>query len=280
MIVITIPVYNGAKTISKSLDSLISQTFKNWIAIIVNDGSIDNTSEILEKYSSDNRFIILNEATNRGRGYARNLALNTAYKFNPKYLCMLDADDVYHPEKLSRQYKFMEDNLNITLLSNAVGLVNRYGNLYSVSKSNNNFQFYFFKDYENYCYVPHASSIVRFCDIDVIFDESMRFSEDQDFMIRLLKEKEYAFDPNLLYYYYRDESFSINKYKASLNATIYSMSKLHMSKKYLLGLKLVSAIKLILFSILSLIGLDSIYFKKAGSNPDENEILEFSKIIL
>lgn len=87
---IIIPVYNVEKYLVECLESIVNQSFKNFEVICVNDGSIDNSLDILQKYAeNDKRFKILNQE-NQGQGVARNNALNIA---NGEYILFVDPDD-------------------------------------------------------------------------------------------------------------------------------------------------------------------------------------------
>ncbi|PHR13021.1 MAG: hypothetical protein COA40_05745, partial [Aequorivita sp.] len=200
---VIIPVYNGEKSIEKSIESLLSQTFNDWVAIIVNDGSTDNTSKILNKYMNDNRFHICHFSKNKGRPYARQKGLEIVKELNLKYMCMLDADDWYYPEKLDYQYQFMESHPNIALLSSAIGVTNKQQELFRVIKPFPKRQYFRFNNYLNYMVIPHASSIIRVYEINsnLNYNYTLSFSEDQDFLRRLLINKDYVFDPLIQYIY-------------------------------------------------------------------------------
>lgn len=87
---IIIPVYNAEKYLYDCLDSLINQTLKNTEIICIDDGSTDNSYEILCEYAAkDNRFIILQQE-NKGAGAARNKGMEIA---KGEFLAFLDADD-------------------------------------------------------------------------------------------------------------------------------------------------------------------------------------------
>lgn len=99
---VIVPVYNGEKYLNQCLDSISNQTLENIEIICINDGSSDNTSSILKKYSSkDNRFKIIT-TENRGQGCARNTALNEAVG---KYISFVDADDWIESDSLELLYK-------------------------------------------------------------------------------------------------------------------------------------------------------------------------------
>lgn len=120
---VVMPVYNGESTIELALKSLVAQSYKNWICVIVNDGSNDNTKEILNSLS-DPRFRVYNLPNNMGRGYARQFALDHA---EGDYLAYLDADDFYHKDKLRLQVDVLESDSDICLV--ATGLL-AFGNSY------------------------------------------------------------------------------------------------------------------------------------------------------
>lgn len=90
LISIVVPVYNAEKYLKKCLDSLINQTYKNLEIICVNDGSCDNSYNILKEYAHlDSRIIVINQE-NRGASEARNAALDNA---SGEYIMFVDSDD-------------------------------------------------------------------------------------------------------------------------------------------------------------------------------------------
>lgn len=113
LVCIIMPVYNGENTIHYALNSIVRQTYENWICVIVNDGSTDRTKEILDTIE-DKRFKIVHLSHNCGRGAARDEALNRA---EGKYLAYLDADDMMHKDKIKTQVEFMESHPEFMLVS-------------------------------------------------------------------------------------------------------------------------------------------------------------------
>lgn len=104
-IAIIIPVYNTSKYLKKCLDSVINQTYKNYDVIIVNDGSTDNSLEIIKNYINKNSNITLINQKNMGLSSARNNAIK---KVNSDYFLFLDSDDYLDLNAL----KILVDNLN------------------------------------------------------------------------------------------------------------------------------------------------------------------------
>jgi len=111
MISIIIPSYNSAKTLGKTLESIFNQTVKDFEIIVVNDGSTDNTPEILEKYQQKFqtvgiKFHIINQE-NRGRNPARNRGAREGIG---EYLLFCDADIVMRPEMLEKMLQALKNN--------------------------------------------------------------------------------------------------------------------------------------------------------------------------
>lgn len=101
MISIIVPVYNSELFLSECLDSIKKQTYKDFEAIIYNDGSTDNSKEICEKIvQEDNRFKYY-EQKNQGPGTTRNNALKKA---SGDYICFVDSDDIVYEYYLERLY--------------------------------------------------------------------------------------------------------------------------------------------------------------------------------
>lgn len=108
LVSIITPTYNCASFISETIDSVQAQTYKNWEMIIVDDCSTDNTKEIVEQYQKhDSRIQYYRLTNNSGAAEARNEALRRA---NGRWIAFLDSDDLWTPEKLEHQIRFMNDN--------------------------------------------------------------------------------------------------------------------------------------------------------------------------
>ncbi len=108
-VTVLIPVYNSAEFIEPCLKSILNQTYQNYKILVVNDGSTDNTLEILKKYPVE----IISYEKNQGISYALNLGIKN---IDTKYFVRMDSDDIMHPHRLEVQVKFMEDNPNIFMM--------------------------------------------------------------------------------------------------------------------------------------------------------------------
>jgi len=192
---------------------------------------------------------------------------------------MLDADDWYYPKKLEFQFKFMENNPDTTLLSSAIGVTNKEQELFRVIKPVKEIQFFKFKDYHNYKMIPHASSIIRVEKIrdDLSYNYSLKLSQDQDFLRRLLINKKYAFDPNVQYIYNREESFSFNKYILSKKFTFKSLHSNNTPNGSLIIFTLVSFLKIFYVLLLKLTNNIQKLNKNLGREPENDEINKYTE---
>lgn len=98
-VTLIVPVYNAEKFLDRCIDSILRQTYQNWEAILVNDGSTDSSLEILNSYAEkDSRFRVINKS-NGGASSARNAGLEALWS---DYFCFVDADDSIHPDYLRK----------------------------------------------------------------------------------------------------------------------------------------------------------------------------------
>ncbi|MCM1006893.1 MAG: glycosyltransferase [Ruminococcus flavefaciens] len=108
LVSIITPVYNCAKYLSNTIESVQKQTYTNWEMLLVDDCTPDNSAEIIQAYvKKDNRIRYIKQLKNGGAALARNAGLDAA---KGRYIAYLDADDIWLPNKLERQIKFMTKN--------------------------------------------------------------------------------------------------------------------------------------------------------------------------
>ena len=98
---VVMSVYNGGKYLTESINSILEQTHTDFEFIIVNDGSSDNTRDVIEKSASiDNRIVMINQKKNRGLAKSLNAGIRMA---KGKFIARQDADDISFPERLEKQ---------------------------------------------------------------------------------------------------------------------------------------------------------------------------------
>lgn len=113
---IIIPTYNRAHLIGETLDSIIAQTYTHWECIIVDDGSTDNTFEILHTYQKkDDRFLLFKRPNNRlkGANACRNIGIDKALG---EYIVFFDSDDLMTPNHIETKLKgFKNDSIDFVI---------------------------------------------------------------------------------------------------------------------------------------------------------------------
>lgn len=106
LISVIMPVYNGERFLRETIDSVLNQTYQNFEFIIVNDGSVDSTQQIIGSYA-DKRIVPLNLTRNQGVSNARNRGTELS---RGKFIAFCDADDLYDPGRFQTQFDFLTGN--------------------------------------------------------------------------------------------------------------------------------------------------------------------------
>lgn len=107
LVSIIVPVFNAEKFIIDTINTVKNQTYKNWELIFIDDCSIDNSVNIIKKYKRDKRIKLVLNKKNSGAAITRNKGIKEA---KGRYICFLDADDLWDNKKLEKQVKFMCKN--------------------------------------------------------------------------------------------------------------------------------------------------------------------------
>ena len=108
MVSIIMPSYECGRYIRESIKSVQAQTYSNWELILVDDCSMDDTIDIAQRFQIyDKRIHVFQNTSNSGAAVSRNLALKKA---KGRWIAFLDSDDLWEPDKLEKQIRFMEEN--------------------------------------------------------------------------------------------------------------------------------------------------------------------------
>ena len=104
--------YNAERFVGEAVESILKQTFTDYEFIIVNDGSTDNTLNVLQEYAAHDKRIALVSRANRGIGATRNELLRMA---RGEYIATMDADDVAIETRLALQVAFLDAHAEVVL---------------------------------------------------------------------------------------------------------------------------------------------------------------------
>lgn len=196
---IIIPFYNSGKTIERCIESLLSQTYTNFEAILVNDGSNDNSEEIVRNYmEKDNRIKLLN-LSHGGVSHARNNGLRYS---TGEYIGFLDSDDYYEPNILERLLETSkEHNADIVVCDYThPTFKNYFGNTIVNATNREDLKKYY---QTTFAVVVPWNKLYKREVIKTYFDEEISFCEDELFgLANMFNAKKIVGIDDVLYHYY------------------------------------------------------------------------------
>ena len=197
-VTITIPCYGAGSTLGMALASVVAQTVDDWECVIVDDGSTPPVAPIVERFE-DSRFRLHRFDDNRGRPVARQQAIDMA---RGDYVCMLDADDWYYPEKLERQLALLDDEPTLAAVSTAVAVVDDEDRLVGVRSLADSGLEVRVGDRNRPPKVVFPSMMFRRQVVEQgTFDPRLRRAEDPDFLMKILGGRRYGVTDEISYAY-------------------------------------------------------------------------------
>jgi|SRR5690554_2128346 len=197
MISIIIPSYNSAQMVCDAIESVLISIEEDYEIILINDGSTDNTAEVITTYLSDKRIKYI-EQSNRGLAGARNTGIENA---NGEYLVFLDADDLILPNKLLVQRKFLDENpaFDIVYSKSEWFIEDDFNNTREVRFPVYTGEVIQYLIYGNFI---HVNSVMVRKDAVIkagLFDENLRELEDWDLWLRMaLNGSQFGFSAGVL----------------------------------------------------------------------------------
>lgn len=200
---IIIPAYNAARYLPTAIESVSAQTFNDWRIVLVNDGSTDNTDEVVAPFLErlGPRMLYIKQA-NRGLPAARNAAIQAS---TAEFLALLDADDVWLPCRLSDSIEALRQRPQAGLSYGLITYIDQNGQpgaTFAGNRKNaegNIAPSIYMRKVE----LPCPTITFRRACVDQVglFDETMRATEDRDLWLRIALRYEVAFVPKVIAYY-------------------------------------------------------------------------------
>ena len=207
---VAMPVFNCEEYITESIDSILAQTFKDFTFLIIDDGSTDNTVNIIQQYEND-RIKLIQHSTNKGRPEARNTALDAA---DSEYFAWMDADDISHPHRLEKQIRFLEKNKHISICGTNIKCFQARSDIIKFPCSPDQIA----SACLFYSPVGNATAMMRLDDIrkhGLCYDSRQKRAEDFAFWADVFLSKRlqgYNLQENLFFYRIRPQSGEITWY--------------------------------------------------------------------
>lgn len=206
LVSVVMPAYNCEEYLPDAINSVIEQTYTNWELFVVDDCSTDDTESIVRSFD-DARIMYFRNEKNSGPAVSRNRGIEAA---KGEYIAFLDSDDVWFPEKLEQQIRFMRNkgiNFSCTAYEKIDAAGNRNGRMVIPFKR---------AGYKRCLYcgncIGNSTAIYKVCK-EKIFVPPIRKRNDFALWLKILKREKYCYGMKdvLAYYRVRENSVSSNK---------------------------------------------------------------------
>lgn len=261
-------VYNCDKYLREAIDSILNQTWSDFEYIIVDDGSTDNSLQILKEYS-DPRIKIITYEENKGVAHARNVGLEQC---TSEFVALMDADDIALPDRLKLQYEYLMEHSEIDGIYAKVRCLDVDGRLLEGEQPMAYYNYKYVKAvmiFENTVSNPTAMFRRRIVEeYHLRYDETCKIGSDYRFWIEYLRYgKIVGLDSVLCYYRLRHHSLYNN---SPLSARKESMQQMIEYNLHRMGFQLLPEEESILLKV----------FNIGGSIDSGDEILLLYKALL
>lgn len=205
MISIALPAYNAGKYIAECLDSLLAQTYGDFEIILVDDGSTDDTAQVVAGYDDPRVHYYKNE---ENMGIVR--TLNKAYGLcRGQYIARMDADDIAHRQRLEKQLELMESDPELGIVACWFQHFGDLDSVVRVSVEPNEIQCRLLTSLQ----LMHSGWLMRreLVDGGLLYREEYRYAEDWDFLVRASRMTKLGNVPQVLMLYriYGDQSSAV-----------------------------------------------------------------------
>lgn len=271
LVSIGIPIYNADQYLRLAIDSVLRQTYNDFELLLVNDGSTDNSLEIMNSYD-DPRIKIINDGVNKGLIFRLNEMINLS---TGKYFARMDADDIMFPDRIEKQLELLLSNSEIDLVFGDAVSIDKENQVLGYKKSfavNNK------KDVLKGIYPIHPTVMAK---RDVLltnpYKEGFIQMEDMELWYRLIEVNCFQNLNCPLLFYREDSSNNSRKHLKMIKG------KLRFAKTYKTGvvskIKLVSLsyVKYIVYLILEKLEKEHILLNKRFQNLTPIEKVSFEK---
>jgi len=199
---VILPTYNRAQHIVSTLNSVVEQTYDNFEIIVVDDGSTDNTYDIIAGFKKQSPYpVIYKYQNNKGPAAARNVGIKAA---SGEYIAFIDSDDIWHKDKIVKQLAIFRKNNNISMVFSDMMLSENYEKKADSVFHAHNHQLKFSEHKDFYYYLLNTNPIFTptvmvksECFEKVgLFNEDYKFGEDYDMWVRIASNYVHEFNKN------------------------------------------------------------------------------------
>ena len=206
---VILPNYNKAEFLEEAINSVISQSYKNWKLFIIDDGSEDSSKQVIENYKKNTNINVIYLSRNKGVAFCRNLGIRLS---NSKYIAFIDSDDYWTQNKLEEQIYFMEKfNYGFTFTNYIPFFLKKKKKIFKKPIiSPNNF------NYDQFIHntsIGMSSVILKRSALGKVKFKNIKICEDYFFKCQILKKDNLAknLNKNMMFYRISKNSKQSNK---------------------------------------------------------------------
>ncbi|MFH6999048.1 glycosyltransferase family 2 protein [Flavobacterium sp. FlaQc-57] len=277
-VTIGIPFYNGQKYLHDAILSVVNQTYKNWNLILIDDGSTDGSLEIAMAFKSD-KISVISDGQNLGLVYRLNQIVSLA---DGDYYARMDADDIMDFRRIEKQIAYLENNTSIDVVGSSYYAINADNEILGVRKANHTPKSV--KDIlRNGCFA-HPSVMGKLSWFqNNKYDGKWERMEDLELWIRTFPGSQFRnLEEPLLFY----RVFGIPVLTKYVKSNIGIIKLLKIQGKYLISLydriffTFFFAFKIVVYTVLNLIGKTDVILKKRFEILSEYQYIEAKENLL
>lgn len=182
---VNMPCYNCEKHVGIAIESILNQTLQDFELIVVNDGSTDNSLNVIKSFS-DSRIIIVNNSVNQGIVATRNIAIRRS---SGEYIAILDSDDISCPNRLAEQVAFLDENPDYGVIGSWIEVIDDKGNATGeVRKTPDSSELIPVLSLFQNCFAQSSVLLRKSSLPDELYNPELSITEDYDLWIRILEK--------------------------------------------------------------------------------------------
>jgi glycosyltransferase involved in cell wall biosynthesis len=224
--------YNGAATITQAIESIVNQSFEHFELIIIDDGSTDQSKEIILQFcQKDQRIRLIENEVNIGLAASLNKGIQAA---KSSFITRMDADDWAMPSRIEIQYQYMKDHQHIDILGTAMVQINKEGKevgIISLPENHKDIVQRIFK--KPLVYHPTIMIKKEIYARYGYYDESLRWAEDADLWYRIYDRVQFHNLPDVLLRYSIKERLNTKIIKNNLWVKYINLKRRNQLIKYI-----------------------------------------------
>ncbi len=225
---VVMPVFNGEKYLSEAIKSVLNQTYNDFKLILINDGSTDNTEQIIKSFD-DSRIVYIKNDGNKGLAFSFNAGITKAIG---RYIARMDADDICEKNRFEKQLNFLESNPDIGIVGSSVIMIDERGNKIKIlNRETSHINIKWSSLFSTPMFHPSVMGKTEIFKNN-LYDENFKNSEDYELWSRLLFSTNIIFaniaEPLLRYRVYPNsftQTLNLDKRVISAHNTINNIKR-------------------------------------------------------